>query len=757
MQTKLVVWALIGVSSLSIVACSKNPDVAKAEYLKSGDGYVAQKKYREAAIQYRNAIAVDPRFGEARLKLANVYEQLNEPQNAYGEYIRAADLLPQNVDAQLKAGAILLAGGKYEEAKARADKALTVDPKNVNARVLKGSALAGLRDLEGAIGQVENAIRTDPSQSVAYTTLGGLQFVKGNREAAEKAFRQAVEADPKSVPAHMALAHFYWASGRPNETEAALKETLKLDEKNLLTNRALAIFYLVSGRPAEAEPWLKVVAENSPGFQGRLTLADYYLSSNRPADAKAVLEKIGTEKDAFVPSTLRLAAVATATGDRQGAYRFLDQILTKEPKQVDALLAKGQMQFTDGKLDDALASANAGANAAQNNPNAHFLRGRILSSKYDVPGAIQAQKEAVRLNPKFIGAILELGRLSLAAGRPEEAAQYAQNALELAPNLPEAQLLLARTELVRRNPQAAEDALRTVSNKYSQSPVVLAEMGQVLIAKNNRAAARAAFEQALAKDPLQLRALEGLTYLDLQDKNVKSARTRLESLMVTAPKNDALRLVAARMYVSAGDLDAAERVLKEAISLNSNNLQAFGALGMLYARQQRLGDATAEFEKLAQRQPHDVGPLTVVGMLLHMQNRVEDARARYEKVLSMDARAAVAANNLAWIYAERGEQLDRALQLAQTAKAQLPESPEVNDTLGWVYYKKGLGSLAVAPLQQSVEQDPKNPTYHYHLGLVYANSGQRAKAREALEQALKLNLPAAESADARKALASLKS
>ena len=144
-------------------------------------------------------------------------------------------------------------------------------------------------------------------------------------------------------------------------------------------------------------------------------------------------------------------------------------------------------------------------------------------------------------------------------------------------------------------------------------------------------------------------------------------------------------------------------------------------------------------------------------MLLHMQNRVEDARARYEKVLSMDARAAVAANNLAWIYAERGEQLDRALQLAQTAKAQLPESPEVNDTLGWVYYKKGLGSLAVAPLQQSVEQDPKNPTYHYHLGLVYANSGQRAKAREALEQALKLNLPAAESADARKALASLKS
>ena len=42
------------------------------------------------------------------------------------------------------------------------------------------------------------------------------------------------------------------------------------------------------------------------------------------------------------------------------------------------------------------------------------------------------------------------------------------------------------------------------------------------------------------------------------------------------------------------------------------------------------------------------------------------------------------------------------LQLAQTAKAKLPDNPGVNDTLGWVYHKKGLGTQAVAALQEAV-------------------------------------------------------
>jgi tetratricopeptide (TPR) repeat protein len=139
-----------------------------------------------------------------------------------------------------------------------------------------------------------------------------------------------------------------------------------------------------------------------------------------------------------------------------------------------------------------------------------------------------------------------------------------------------------------------------------------------------------------------------------------------------------------------------------------------------------------------------------------MQNRTSEAQQKYERALAVDPRAAVAANNLAWIYAETGGNLDIALQLAQNAKSQLPERPEVNDTLGWVYYKKGLSAMAVPPLLQSVQRDPTNATYHYHLGMAYAGSGEKDKARASLQKALSLDSNFSKAAEARQALQGLK-
>ena len=124
--------------ALAAAACAKDPEFAKQEYLKSGDRYVAEQKYSEAVVQYRNAIQQDARFGEARLKLAQTYVKLNDPRNAFREYIRAADLLPDNVDAQVKAATLLLLARQFEDAKTRAEKALAKDPKNVDAQIILG-------------------------------------------------------------------------------------------------------------------------------------------------------------------------------------------------------------------------------------------------------------------------------------------------------------------------------------------------------------------------------------------------------------------------------------------------------------------------------------------------------------------------------------------------------------------------------------------------------------------------------------------
>ena len=75
----------------------------------------------------------------------------------------------------------------------------------------------------------------------------------------------------------------------------------------------------------------------------------------------------------------------------------------------------------------------------------------------------------------------------------------------------------------------------------------------------------------------------------------------------------------------------------------------------------------------------------------------------------------------------------------------------MNDTLGWVYYKRNMAALAVAPLKKSVERVPNNATYRYHLGLAYAKTGEPQKAREMLTEALKLepNSPSCRGGQAR--------
>ena len=73
----------------------------------------------------------------------------------------------------------------------------------------------------------------------------------------------------------------------------------------------------------------------------------------------------------------------------------------------------------------------------------------------------------------------------------------------------------------------------------------------------------------------------------------------------------------------------------------------------------------------------------------------------------------------------------------------------------WEAFARDLASLAVDPLQRSVEKDPSNPLYRYHLGLAYLKVGDKVKARASLEQALKLKSDFEGAPEARKVLASI--
>jgi Flp pilus assembly protein TadD len=162
-------------------------------------------------------------------------------------------------------------------------------------------------------------------------------------------------------------------------------------------------------------------------------------------------------------------------------------------------------------------------------------------------------------------------------------------------------------------------------------------------------------------------------------------------------------------------------------------------LAALYLKEQRLDEARREFEAMAKRDPRAAGPRTMVGMIMEAQGKRDDAKRWYEATVAEMNNVPVVANNLAYIYAEQGVNLDVALQLAKTAKQQMPDNPDVDDTLGWVYYKKDLATLGVRSLEDSLAKKPNDAVVLYHLGLTYAKLGDNDKARTALTQALSVN------------------
>ena len=748
-------------ASVLSTSCARNPEVAKRAYLESGDRYFADKKYNEAIVQYRNAIQQDPRFGEARSKLADAYLHVNNPAGAYREYVRAADLLPANAESQLKAGQVLLLAGRFEDAKARADRILANDPKNLQAQILRGTALTGLKDLDSAIAQMEEAITLDPDRSGSYDNLGALQLAKGNREAAEDAFKKAVEMDATSVPARLALATFYLSTRRAIEAEGALKQTLQLDAANPTANRLLALLYLASNRAEAAELHLKMFADVSKTVASQLTLADYYTRMNRTSDAARILGTVGNEDpQGFGAAQTRLAAIEYAGKQTKEAHKRLDDLLKRQPHHSSALLLKARFLLAERQLDGALAQAKAATLANPTSPEALFLLGKAYAATAQPNEAAKAFTEVLKLNPRATAAQIELSRVQSAEGSVDASIESARQALKGQPDSLHARLLLARGLIGRRELAQAEKEMKELLTKYPNAAAAHSQSGILFLAKGDHDAAKRSFERAQALEGQSLEALTGLVSLDLAARKTIEARARVEAKLAETPDDTQLLRLAASTYAATGDPGRAEQTLHHVVEIDPANLQARAMLGQLFLLEQKLEQAKVEFDALARLRPNSndaITSQTMIAQIFEAQHQPGEAQKQYEQVLAASPRAIVAANNLAWLYAERGGNLDVALGLAQTAAQQAPDRPEINDTLGWIYYKKDLVGQAIAALERSVAKDTTNPVYHYHLGLAYTKRGDRVRAKQSLERALALNPDFDGSTDARNLLASITS
>jgi Flp pilus assembly protein TadD len=91
--------------------------------------------------------------------------------------------------------------------------------------------------------------------------------------------------------------------------------------------------------------------------------------------------------------------------------------------------------------------------------------------------------------------------------------------------------------------------------------------------------------------------------------------------------------------------------------------------------------------------------------------------------------------------AEAGTNLDRAMSLATQAQRQLPNSADISDTLGYVYYQKNLNAEALEIFKRVVQDSPQNPTFRFHLAMALLKQGDKRHAREEAQKAMKTAPP----------------
>lgn len=748
---------LAGVLALLLLAaCTRDPEVRKQQYLASGDKYLSEGKAREAVIEYRNAVQIDPAFGQAHLKAGEAYAQLGDAPNTLQSYVRAADSLPKDAKVQVTAGTYLLAAGRLDEALKRAEAALALEPDNVQAHILHGNALGGLNNLDKAFGEMEEAIRLDPTRAPSYSEMGFVQMARGKKGEAEEAFKKAVAIAPRDVGSRLAYGTFLWSQGgRTADAEAQFVEALKIDPEHEGLNRAYSVFLLTTGRVQQAEPYMRKVAALAKTPAADLSLADYYLSTNRPADAIRILKPLAEGDRKLAAARSRLARAMAVSGDRAGAYAMVEAILKEDPKDGQVHLLKGQLQYEDRRVDDALASVQAAASADPGSAVTQYTLGQIFASRGDRTGAERAFREALKLNPRAAAAQVALSSLQLQAGNTKDALQTAEGAVANQPRSFEVRIGLVRTLLAAREFDRADRELQMLQKARPDSPDVYLQLGVLNSGRRQFPEARAAFSKALSLAPRSIEAIGGLVALDLAASDQAGARARITAELAKPNPGPELFVLAGRTYAALRDFPAAEDVLRKAIAANPSFLPTYSMLAQIYLAQKKTADAQREFDRLAERDSRPVGALTMAGVLLQQQGDQAGARQRFEKVIAIDPRAPVAANNLAWMYAESGQNLQQAVKLAEAAAEAMPDRADVLDTLGWVYFRNDLPGLAVPPLTRAVAKDPRNPTYYFHLGLAQRLAGNPAGARQSLQKSLELNSGHPDADEARRVLAAL--
>lgn len=613
---------------------------------------------------------------------------------------------------------VLTAREKYEEAQAVIETAQASHTDRVEFRL----ALSRLAD------------RTGDRQRAALW-LGQALAAAGSEEAETKLV-EAVEASPADPQAAQALMRYYLDQDRRKDALAEFRRRAPQ-----MSRLQLAETYALFGDAVRAAELFRLELNDEAGNVAALEgLADVLLAADRLDEAQPVLRRAiklpETEAAASVAAARRKLAVLLSStgqfGDWKEAVELLDaNDAAQDQPRIEDVRARASVLATRSGTEPraaAIALLERLDDRNQLTTADRWLLGRLYRDDgQDEQAAVQLQRalqhapDAGVLVSAFIDSLLDRGELAAAAG-------WLDQLKKLAPGESDTVRLAVTFHALRGDLDVAKAKLTTFAHagrKPGHEPALrLVETAQIAVHVAERCRrvevetaalfdglAESFLREAISQDPSQQPALVLFLMNNGRDREIAAL---IEPAWENLPAESAAGLSLAMIGSSAAarkKIDLVESNLRAALSdsSNANSPEARSLLQLCLA---------------------DVRSL---------QGDFREAERLYRLILHRDRNMLPAMNNLAWLLARRGTDLDEASLLIDRAMKSAGPTPELLDTRGCVNLALGQNREAIEFLERSARESPSEITW-LHLADAWNSHGDEARSTAVFKRALAAGL-----------------
>jgi len=778
---------------LTLASCRRDPNVAKKQYLESGNKYFDHGRYRNAAIQYQNAIKNDRKYGPAYYKLGQVYLKLSPPQfgAAIGQFRRAKELLEGNQayqeeyrDAMVRLAELDLAYVKNDktvidhEVPDICEKLFKKDPNSFDgfrltgdlnfANYLQSAKVAGLtvanQFLNAAMENYQKADKIKPNDAGISMQIGMILVQQHRDGEAEPYLRRTIEKEKASSRAIVELYRLYMREQKTGAAEQVLKEAIQNNPKNPEYREYLASHYLNLGRRDDMLNVLADLKAHAKDFEAVYqVVGDFYY---RTGDAESAIHEYreGIQKDPKHKSTYQhdIIQVLLRQGKRAEAAEVNNEVLKENPKDPDAKSLSASFLLDQGDVNAALTQLQAVVTGSPDNAVAHFQLGRayLASGRQDGREAARQQFErAIQLQPTLLQPRIGLAELQVRHGEYEAALDTVQTILQRDPGNLNAKMIESQALLGQKKYGKSDELLAEALKTNPSSPQVYYQVGRTALAESKPKEAETAFQRAYELNPTNAQSLLGVVESEIQQGQPEKAMATLQNEAKKAPNRIDIAFLLGTTAKREGKFQDAEgyftRVLNGLDKKSKTRADLYLQIGDCYRLAGDRDTAIANFQKAREILPENEIVLSDIGKVMDIAGRRKEAREAYEACLRVNPNNAEILNNLAYLMAETNADLDQALGYAQKARGLNPGLGEISDTYGWILLKKGLTEQALPVFQDLVSRVPTNASFRYHLAKAYAQKGENVKASGELREALKHSPPREEQQEIQDMLAKL--